>query len=839
MVRRLTQRRVYPGLPALPEPTIITNWRMGFIVPLARTNLVIDPSFELGTTQWSSILGTTVAVSTVQSYHGAYSTIVSGTTVAGGGAFIQQGGTGISLVSGSTYAVSMKFIGQAGELFEYAVCVNGGGDLTVKRFTATGKWQWIWFLHTATATAGRRLEVRHAQASSSTFYFDGVQVELCAAPYYVATTYIDGNQQGLLGARELPPYTWNGAPNASTSNRSGQTRAGGMVIPFTKYGLVLTAILGLGMAPVDLRAQPYAILDGSQWEDERKADRTIALTMRWGALTPDRREQAIADLSELLDRDAIGTRQPLVLTAEPLDSQGKPTQAPIMIPQATYVGGLEGVLDNLPTGETVATFTQNLPLIIQRDAGATLGVQTTITANGILQRNQPSGAWSAMGTGMTGTSIFSLIYDSLGGVYAGGLFTDMGGTGADNIAYWTGSAWQVLASATALNSYVVDMAIDANGLLWVVGNFTNAGGVANGDSVATWNGVSWAAPAAGANAVVNAVEINRTGIVYAAGDYTSLGGVAINRIGQWNGSAWSAMGTGATGGAVLCMTVLPNGNVVIGGAFTQVGGVATTDNIALWDGSTWVSMGGVGGNVLALAVAPDGTLYAGGSFTSIGGITADRIARWNGVSWEAVGSGVNGTVTFLTAGPDGSIYVMGQFTTAGGMTLPDRLAIWNGATWTYLDIDTPWTDIFAVAIKKDSSQITIGGTGTGSATTASITTVNHPGSDVAYPIVKITGPSSGTARIYSLRNLTTNQSIFLNLTLNVGEVATLNTDPFNLSFVSTFQGNILSTILPGSNLPGFNLQKGDNTIAFFTASTTPTATLTWPVGVNTLPGAIQ
>lgn len=839
MVDRSTQRRQYPKLPALPEPTWIRNWRMGFLVPLARTNLIINGSFESGTTAWTQILGTTVAVTTAQSFHGAYSTSVTGLTTAGGGAFLQQSGTTLALTAGSVYAVSMKFLGQAGEIFEYAVCVNGGGNLTVKRFTATGKWQWITFLHAETSSTTRRLEIRRATAGSSTFYFDGIQVELCTAPNYVATTYIDGSQQGLLGARELPPFTWNGTPFASTSNRSGQTRAGGMVIPFTKFGLLLTAIIGLGMAPVDLRAQPYAILDGSQWEDERKSDRTIALTMRWGALTPDRREQAMADLAELLDRDAIATRQPMVLTAEHLDSQERPLQAPIMIPHATYTGGLEGLLDYLPTGETPVTFTQNLPLIIQRDAGATLGVQTTITANGILQRSMPTGAWSAMGTGMTGTSIFSLLYDNVGGLYAGGLFTDMGGSGADNIAYWNGSAWSVLASATALNSYVVDMAIDANGLLWVVGNFTNAGGVANGDSLATWNGSAWAAPAAGANAVINAVEINRAGIVYAAGDFTSLGGVAINRIGQWNGSAWSAMGTGATGGAVLCMAVLPNGNVVIGGAFTQVGGVATTDNIALWDGSTWVSMGGVGGNVLALAVAPDGTLYAGGSFTSIGGINADRIARWNGVAWEPVGTGVNNTVTFLTAGPDGSIYVMGQFTTAGGMSLPDRLAIWNGAAWTYLDIDTPWTDIYAVAIKKDSSQMTIGGTGTGSATTASLTTVNHPGSDVAYPIVKITGPSSGTARIYSLRNLSTNASIFFNLTLNVGETATLNLDPFNLSFVSTFQGNILSTILPGSNVPGFNLQKGDNTIAFFTASTTPTATLTWPVGVNTLPGAVQ
>jgi hypothetical protein len=67
--------------------------------------------------------------------------------------------------------------------------------------------------------------------------------------------------------------------------------------------------------------------------------------------------------------------------------------------------------------------------------------------------------------------------------------------------------------------------------------------------------------------------------------------------------------------------------------------------------------------VYALAVSGS-DLYAGGRFTRAGGSEANNIAKWNGSSWMALGSGMNyGVSALAVSGSD--LYVGGAFTTAG------------------------------------------------------------------------------------------------------------------------------------------------------------------------------
>jgi hypothetical protein len=79
-----------------------------------------------------------------------------------------------------------------------------------------------------------------------------------------------------------------------------------------------------------------------------------------------------------------------------------------------------------------------------------------------------------------------------------------------------------------------------------------------------------------------------------------------------------------------------------------------------------------------------GTLYVGGKFTDAGGIaSADRIAKWNGSSWSAVGSPTeqitNGEI-FAIAVSGGKVYAGGTFTNAGTGGA-DNLAVWDGTGW--------------------------------------------------------------------------------------------------------------------------------------------------------------
>ncbi|MCB0047502.1 MAG: hypothetical protein KDD92_18910, partial [Caldilineaceae bacterium] len=78
-----------------------------------------------------------------------------------------------------------------------------------------------------------------------------------------------------------------------------------------------------------------------------------------------------------------------------------------------------------------------------------------------------------------------------------------------------------------------------------------------------------------------------------------------------------------------------------------------------------------------------GNLYAGGDFTTAGGATVNRVAKWNGSSWTALGSGMNSTVRALTMDASGTLYAGGYFTAAGGASA-DYIAQWDGTSWATL-----------------------------------------------------------------------------------------------------------------------------------------------------------
>lgn len=825
----------YRSLTQLPEPTYLTTWRASLIRPIARTNLVTNPSAETATTNYTA-QGGSIARSTTESFHGAYSIAVTPTAATTDGVYY---GT-VSLTSGTTYAASVKIKvpNAAGRPYRLAFATTAGVVLQSKTFTATGLWQWVTLLYTETSTTTRRIYItKNGGTETAIFYIDGLQVEACESGNWFATTYIDGDQQGLLGALEsTPAYYWTGTPHASTSVRSAQTRAGGQLVNLANYGFLLTAIIGLGMAPVEPVITPFGQLDGAQFLDQRNASRSFVLNGRWQAPTSRAQDRQMAALQADIGRDAIATRQPMTLAFEPLEND-RALRAPVMVPGVSYVGGLEGAIDGLPTADTPIAFTQYIPLIVDSEDGVALSVQGSVAeADFILERTN-AGAWQALSTGMNaGSSVFALQYGNDGSLYAGGSFTSAGASGADYIAVWNGTAWAALASDTALNGNVIALTKGANGTIYVGGVFTNAGGVANGDRIATWDGSAWGALSTGANDGVYALAFAPNGTLYAAGIFTTIGGTAADQIASWNGSAWTALAAPAsTNNNIYALTVGLDGTLYAGGDFTLIGGVALT-SIAMWNGTTWVSMGNANNTVEALTTGPDGSIYATGSFTTIGGVSANRIARWNGQSWSPLGGGLGSTTGYaLTINPlDGTLYAGGTFTTAGGVSLPDRFAIWNGSAWVIPDVDLPASASIRAMTFRGDGNFVVGGDFTGTATAAALTTATNAGTVVAYPRLILNGPSSGTARVFSLTNTATGQRIFFNLTMQVGEQVVINFDPANISAISTFQGNVLGSILPGSDLTDFGLQPGANNISLLIGSSTATATLVWTTASGSL-----
>jgi hypothetical protein len=93
--------------------------------------------------------------------------------------------------------------------------------------------------------------------------------------------------------------------------------------------------------------------------------------------------------------------------------------------------------------------------------------------------------------------------------------------------------------------------------------------------------------------------------------------------------------------------------------------------------------GGLNGDVLAMSTDLPGQLLVAGKFTTAGAVAnTNRIASWNGTSWSSLGpaSGLNGDV-FAVAVHGGKIYAGGVFTDAGGDLTADHLAVWNGSVW--------------------------------------------------------------------------------------------------------------------------------------------------------------
>ena len=213
----------------------------------------------------------------------------------------------------------------------------------------------------------------------------------------------------------------------------------------------------------------------------------------------------------------------------------------------------------------------------------------------------------------------------------------------------------------------------------VIGGTFVAAGDAPATNIATFDPAtgSWSAlgnGVGGFDAVVRALAVLPNGDLVAGGAFPTP---ATGAIARWDGVAWTTIGAA---NHVRALAVLPNGDLVAAGSFASIGGVVA-NGIARWNGLAWSGIGsGLQGGANALLVLANGDLIVGGGFTTAGGLPANNIARWNGASWSSLGAGTNGAVRALTSLPNGDVSAAGPFTTAGGVAA-NGIARWNGSTW--------------------------------------------------------------------------------------------------------------------------------------------------------------
>ena len=320
------------------------------------------------------------------------------------------------------------------------------------------------------------------------------------------------------------------------------------------------------------------------------------------------------------------------------------------------------------------------------------------------------GKWQP-GQGIPGVSgvVNAVVALANGDLVVGGTFDLAGGVVAHNVALYHPATGQFSPLGTGLDGTVQSLIVMPNGQVVAGGGFRH-GSEVEIPYIGLWNGSEWSPLGTGLNNVVNALDLLPNGNLVAGGAFTqTAGGTHLAYVARWNGSAWFPLANGAIEltNVVNALVTLPNGNVIVGGDFLQDFAHSVTWNrVARWDGSTWNAMGtgipGATGSVVveALARMPNGDVVVGGAFSSAGGVTVSNVARWNGSAWSNMGTGNDGQVRRLRVRTSGTLVAAGFFSPTDG-TASYPIAQWNGSSWSKLTPVAPLDTVNALASLAD------------------------------------------------------------------------------------------------------------------------------------------
>jgi hypothetical protein len=291
-----------------------------------------------------------------------------------------------------------------------------------------------------------------------------------------------------------------------------------------------------------------------------------------------------------------------------------------------------------------------------------------------------TGTWSAPNVGSNGSIVHALAALPDGDLLLGGNFTSIGGVATRQFARYDFDTDTFSGLGYGNNGGRVNdiLLIDSENVI-IGGLISRIAGV-NANHIGRLNLTTGVWTPMNSQMVSSGDEVNclalaPDGTVIVAGSFLNGGGSGVGalRIARYHPTTntWSTLGSGVNN-TVRGVAVLPDGDVVAGGYFTIAGGVAV-NQVARYDVDTgvWSDMGGgisgVFDYIADVDVLPDGNIVIGGSFGVVSGIAANRIAHYNSSTgvWTALGSGVNADIEVLTAVPNGNVVTGGFFTSPG------------------------------------------------------------------------------------------------------------------------------------------------------------------------------
>ena len=227
-------------------------------------------------------------------------------------------------------------------------------------------------------------------------------------------------------------------------------------------------------------------------------------------------------------------------------------------------------------------------------------------------------SWNPMGPGFS-DAVISL-HEYKGELYAGGSFLYSGNDTIKHVAKWNGTGWVNLPGGLNFD-YDVATFINYDSLLILGGYFNYFPSIPNSSKLIGFDGQDWISLNSTFNGFVLALELFDD-TLYAAGEFTAYPNAPSNFISKFDGHDWQSMPY-PTGGTnwITDMAVFQNRLVVVG-YFTN------PEDIGIFNGVTYDSIGEAFGSVFRCSVYKNELYFAGG-FNQIGNINTFSIARYS------------------------------------------------------------------------------------------------------------------------------------------------------------------------------------------------------------------
>lgn len=810
----------------------LTVNRYYVVAPQAAVNYVQWPRFDDLIKDFEGYNGAVIAMSDEKTRRGYSSLKISSAGSARGAWYnaVLPGPIGVDSV------LSLDIWAGAGISLTLSLCNSAGTAVKNKAITGTGYWNRVSIVRDFAGDV--TFKVTMNSTASTAVYVDGVQYEAGSEP----TTFFDRWTTG----EERNSTAYSGKTDANGKwlhYRSGRTRSGGRLVDLSDYGTV-QADFGSGMGPFE---QVYTEMasGGSFYQGLRNSPRALALSI---AVTGDDSSELYHkrnELMKLIAPDRFDT-QPLIIRYQGFDENGIEATEPI-----NYYCTLEPSLSNTPELPGVQKDVLNFTVMGGFAKGAYLdggkfSLDQKFTSNCCIMRDY-DGVWVSMDTAGTVGQVWDVVLGPDNRIYA---------CGSGGIWRWEDDEWVDLGIIVNAGAMITAMTFSPSNDLIFGGSFTQVGGKSIPGIARAVLSAEGGAPTIHAfgtglhtsgSLLVDAIAFDPQAIMYIGGDFEDAGGVANTRmVAKWNGSAWQAMSGSPMTGRVRALAMVDQRRLLVGGDFTNFAGTSLMSYLMTYDtvAKNWKSFPNTSkldAPVWDISVKQSGTAIISGGFTKAGTKNCSRVATvvndaiFPLASGFEAGGGPGSTPIWSVSAAGQRVYAgsVGSVTNLGRRV--GEIAEYVNNAWRPVDLDLPDSLIVYKILAFATGELVIAGSWAGEITTNGLTkskqnVFDYQGSAVTYPTITIVGPYT----LKSISNYTTHKTLnFKDFVIHPGESVELGLDPLHLYGKSSWKerGNVLSYLWDGSDVGHFEMDPGENWIGITgetPAGGTPKAYLTWP-----------